>query len=80
MKFFINGVKEGKSISKVVDSEDKAIAYVDCMAANETKYISVLAITDRDNNIPFEQGNWEYCGENGDSCFWLMCIEDTYND
>jgi hypothetical protein len=80
MRFFVNGVKEGKSIPKVVDSEDKAIAYVDYMVANGAKYVSVLAITDKDNSIPFEQGNWEYTGEMGDSCFWLMVIEDTYND
>lgn len=81
MEFFINGYKKnGETVNYTVKTEDKAIAIVDSAVANGLKYVSVIAITDKENDVAFEQGHWDYHGTTlDDKSVWLMLIEETYN-
>ena len=82
INYFENGNRLNPS-SKMVDTEEEAIAIVDSLVPQGVKYLSVMAI------IPYEEdkgeyngGEWKSCGETRlqgiDYNVYIMSIKETY--
>lgn len=82
INYFENGNRLNPS-SKMVDTEEEAIAIVDSLVPQGVKYLSVMAIIPKaEDNGAYNGGEWRSCGETylKDIAYnvYIMSIKETY--